>query len=627
MPRRIQSNLHSPNQNDWGKESRRRPQLWRTATGLAVALVASAVPALLEAAPANATPIQQVTFHGYRITVPATWPVIDLAKNPATCVRFDQHAVYLGHPGPATSCPTHLVGRTEALLLELLDQSSQPRVTADTVHPAPEGVAISVPPRSASQEVTVAADRAGVLVTASWGTDLPTLTGILAGATLVDNAEPTTQSADQSSSGTTLSPSGTRSSTTGSSTTGSSTIGSSSLSTMSVSSSAVAPGTFSGKGFDACTAPSSATLQAWLASPYRAVGVYIGGVNRACAQPNLTDSWVSTQASRGWKIVPIYVGLQAPCSGVGQTISPGSAWTQGRAAADDAATRAQAVGISPGSALYNDMEHYPDESGCSSAVVSFLNGWTQRLHQRGYASGVYATAFGGAVDLAAVYHSTSVVPPDFIWFARWDGITTLSDKAFSDDVWSDHQRMKQYTGGHDETYGGVTINIDSNVLDVSAGGPPAPFPAVEDPIPVVVGDQIHLFAQGATGELLETVYQPTTGWSTWIPHPGITIASKPSAVVENGNIHLFVRAANNQIYQTDYQMDTGWSGWTSLGGVLAGDPATLLYNTNQIHIFARATNGAIYQRQYTPTTGWSGWTSLGGVLAGDPATLLYNTNQ
>src|SRR5512138_1304293 len=52
-----------------------------------------------------------------------------------------------------------------------------------------------------------------------------------------------------------------------------------------------APGAFSGSGFDACTAPSETTMKSWLNSPYRAIGIYIGGVNRGCAQANLTTSW------------------------------------------------------------------------------------------------------------------------------------------------------------------------------------------------------------------------------------------------------------------------------------------------------------------------------------------------
>jgi len=59
-------------------------------------------------------------------------------------------------------------------------------------------------------------------------------------------------------------------------------------------------GVFTGYGFDACTAPSIGALDAWTASPYRAVGIYIGGVNRACRDGNLSASWVATSLSMGW---------------------------------------------------------------------------------------------------------------------------------------------------------------------------------------------------------------------------------------------------------------------------------------------------------------------------------------
>ncbi|MGH2975735.1 MAG: glycoside hydrolase domain-containing protein, partial [Solirubrobacterales bacterium] len=71
---------------------------------------------------------------------------------------------------------------------------------------------------------------------------------------------------------------------------------------------------FTGRGFDACATPSSRTMASWGASPYRAIGVYIGGANRACSQPNLTASWVGEQVAAGWHLIPTYVGLQAPTS-------------------------------------------------------------------------------------------------------------------------------------------------------------------------------------------------------------------------------------------------------------------------------------------------------------------------
>ena len=103
--------------------------------------------------------------------------------------------------------------------------------------------------------------------------------------------------------------------------------------------------TFTGYGFDACSAPAVATMQAWTASPYRALGIYIGGANRALRQRE-PDARPGSRASQalGFSFLPLYVGLQAPC--VAQKslalISPASAQTQGVAAANDAASRATA---------------------------------------------------------------------------------------------------------------------------------------------------------------------------------------------------------------------------------------------------------------------------------------------
>src|SRR4051812_1497505 len=56
---------------------------------------------------------------------------------------------------------------------------------------------------------------------------------------------------------------------------------------------------FKGAAFDACDAPTTTTMQAWRASPFRAVGVYIGGPNRTCSQRNLSQTWVTTVSRTG----------------------------------------------------------------------------------------------------------------------------------------------------------------------------------------------------------------------------------------------------------------------------------------------------------------------------------------
>ena len=221
---------------------------------------------------------------------------------------------------------------------------------------------------------------------------------------------------------------------------------------------------YSGLAFDTCTAPPLTSITAWNASPYRAIGVYIGGIDRHCTQPELTAAWVTAVTAQGWRLIPIYKGLQAPCGSSPNKINPATAGSQGTAAADDAIAQATGLGLISGSAIYNDMENYPTGSAsCRTAVLSFLSGWTTELHRHGFIAGVYAQLYSGAHDLAQVYGSTAYARPDALWIARYDLSPALTGWAGIPAAdWSASQRAKQYRGGHDESYGGVTLNIDND---------------------------------------------------------------------------------------------------------------------------------------------------------------------
>jgi hypothetical protein len=228
---------------------------------------------------------------------------------------------------------------------------------------------------------------------------------------------------------------------------------------------------YTGLGFDACTAPSRRTMSSWEDSPYRAIGVYIGGVNRGCSQPNLTASWVAAQIAAGWSLIPTYVGLQAPTSSCTScaTLSAGAASSQGTAAAEDAVEQARLAGIGAGSPIYFDMESYSRTSSASSATLNFLAAWTNRLHALGYDSGVYSSSASGIADLASRLGS-SYPQPDDLWIANWNGRANTADPYVPANAWSEHQRIHQYRGGHDETWGGVTINIDNNYVEGATAG-------------------------------------------------------------------------------------------------------------------------------------------------------------
>ena len=237
------------------------------------------------------------------------------------------------------------------------------------------------------------------------------------------------------------------------------------------------PGTFSGKGFDACTAPAQDVMDSWLgSSAYQAVGIYMGGVNRGCAQPLLTAQWVGAQQAAGWHLIPIYMGLQPYCttSTKPYRFTAADAATSGRTAADDAVVQARALGLATGSTIYSDIEAYSTtDSACSTAVLTYQSQWTQRLHALGFFSGFYSSLGSGVRDQVAAYYSTAYVRPDYLWFARYDGIATASDPAIPDTYWL-HRRIKQYRGGALETYGGKTLNVDRDQLDITSV--PGAFP-------------------------------------------------------------------------------------------------------------------------------------------------------
>jgi hypothetical protein len=240
---------------------------------------------------------------------------------------------------------------------------------------------------------------------------------------------------------------------------------------------------FTGLGFDACATPSTRTMAAWGSSPYRAIGVYIGGANRACSQPNLTSSWVSAQTAAGWHLIPTYVGLQAPTSSCSSCakLSASQASAQGAADATDAVAQAAAVAIGPGSPIYFDMESYSPTSSASAATLAFLEAWTEKLHSLGYVSGVYSSGASGIADLVDEIGS-GYVEPDDIWVANWNGQATSADPYLPAGAWASHQRIRQYRGGHDESYGGTTINIDNNYVDAATVGTAAPSAEGSDPV-------------------------------------------------------------------------------------------------------------------------------------------------
>ncbi|MDQ1628125.1 MAG: hypothetical protein QOI54_1869 [Actinomycetota bacterium] len=532
---------------------------------VAVSLGSALVAALLVAAPSGAAATTRtVSFRGVSVTVPAGWPVVRV-DGATGCVRFDRHAVYLGDPS-TSNCPAEVSGHVEAVHLtrgEVLDaRSPEADVGAgrtvtggSAVHP---DMVVSHARSPVRAVVTSGADHA---LAAAVARSVRFSAAGLTGAPVSAAAPPPSQRIVASGP--------VRA--TGSATPASRSWGAASRQALAT--------TYSGLGFDTCLTPSLDDMAAWSASPYRAVNMYVGGASRGCPnQPNLNATWVSTVVGQGWTLIPTYVGLQAPCAArYPNRISIPDAAAQGSASADDAIAVLNAIGLGTGSIVYFDMEAYDtSNAACVGGVQTFLDAWTARLHARDYLSGVYTSSTPMKATLVDKLADPSFHQPDDIWFARWNNDPAVfGDPAIPDSAWANHQRIHQYRGGHTETWGGVTINIDNDSLDADtapgaplsegtfvserasstiyriAGGAPlpvtswAPFGGPQ-PVEVVSGTRWRLlptyprngtFLQGAgTGQ----VFRVSGGFASFVPTwdafggPQATTTVDPEALANAG---------------------------------------------------------------------------------------------
>jgi Domain of unknown function (DUF1906)/Putative peptidoglycan binding domain len=247
----------------------------------------------------------------------------------------------------------------------------------------------------------------------------------------------------------------------------------------------VTPGNFTGFAFDQCVAPTQRSMDAWLRnSPYLGVGIYISGASRGCVdQPNLSPRWIRTQLSNGWRLLPITLGPQAWCTTRERylhqvRINPSSrgryskARAQGRAEARKTVRAAKRLGISRRSTLWYDIEAFSiSRHDCRESALSFLSAWTRQLNSLHYVSGVYSSAASGIkiLDDARARRPGKYKMPNRIWIADWNGHANTSSSYVRHAGWQPHKRVHQYRGGKPERYGGVTINIDRNWVDLGRG--------------------------------------------------------------------------------------------------------------------------------------------------------------
>jgi hypothetical protein len=408
----------------------------------------------------GSAPVKPVRFGRYTIDVPANWPVYRLDRSSTVCVEYDRNALYLGTPGLNQNCPARVVGRVSTISLQIpsagvaapgLSGANGPAAGAGHAASAlrmvgnlPE-VGASVLADSQDHELYATAGRPGLAISATYGSDIGSVLTIIRSLRR-SSSQPATASQSarvRAESG------GAR-------------LAAGPVRVHSPARRVV------GKGFDTCATPSMAVMRAWDRA-FSYAGIYIGGAEVGCPYGNLSAAWIRAVTALGWGLIPTYVGAQAPCNKQFTVrIQPAWAAAEGQAAAIWAVQDAAALGLGRGTPIYYDMESFNrTKAACTSAVLTFLDGWTRQLHASGYVSGVYSSASTGAAALGGASSRLShpVAEPDSMWFALWDGNSNIIGTPYlSPWWWVGYHRIKQYLGAHNRKVNGFTVNIDSDLI-------------------------------------------------------------------------------------------------------------------------------------------------------------------
>ena len=223
-------------------------------------------------------------------------------------------------------------------------------------------------------------------------------------------------------------------------------------------------------GFETRRVPSVDQMQTWWnSSPYYDVGIYLPGSPNRGKDTKLTSGWITAVSGQGWGLIPTWFGLQAPAGCTKRQFEtyssdPTQARADGSAQASLAYASATNLGLD-GSIVYLDMEDF-DHAHCGPEAQAFLGGFVAQYHALGGLVGAYGGQYNAVQDFGLAEPQ-----PDEIWIARKDQRVTVwglghgLSPSLPDTTWDSRKRIHQYNIDTDETWGGVTIHVDSDLVD------------------------------------------------------------------------------------------------------------------------------------------------------------------
>jgi hypothetical protein len=279
--------------------------------------------------------------------------------------------------------------------------------------------------------------------------------------------------------------------------------------------------------------------------------------------------------------------------------------------------------------IYYDIEAYGTNQACRAAVNAFMNGWVSQVHARGSLAGVYGSTLcnTGLSDFLQIANV-----PDVIWPARWyhnlgsgfydpDASVWNLGSCIPNTAWANHQRIRQYEGDHEETWGGLTLDIDSNVLD-GVVAIPYDYPYVSrvtrlDPNPTQAANIRFLvtFNKTVSGVGINDFKLTTAGVTgaslTSVSGSGMSYTVTVSTGMGNGSIRLDV--VDDDSIKDGSNSPLGGAG-VGNGSYSSGEKYNKVIGADTVGVF-RPSNGVIFLKN-TNVSGFAD-VALNYGLAGD----------
>lgn len=236
------------------------------------------------------------------------------------------------------------------------------------------------------------------------------------------------------------------------------------------------------------------------------------------------------------------------------------------------------------------MESYPSTG--TATVRSFMSSWTTELHGLGYSSGEYSSLDSGITVLVSA--PAGYTEPDMIDFAVWDGNASTTNPTIPSADWTTHQRIHQYSGGTEHTYGGVQIDVDQDYMDVAVAAPVPVLPTAQPAVLKNSNGTLDLYRVRSDSDVWGDG-QSGGAFTGWQPlSAAINFAGTPLATSQHVRYGPF-------------------DPWSQIGSAtdLVSDPAALITAAGTVAIFAADSSAGVSEiSQSVPDGPFGSWTEI-----------------